>query len=294
MLTFLSMALLVYGSMHLYTLGKVWRVFPHSFGLGLALTLAGIALTFSPFIVWYMERQGWHGATVVTAWAIYTWMGFLFLFFCIGLVFDLARALASLLHFKHPLSESKAFKIAGLLALAALGYGFVEARQIQIEEIKITTPKLASGRITLAQISDLHLGMMAGDAFLERIIAKLREIKPDIVVATGDIVDGHGDNLNALARRFHDYTPPLGAYAVATTNAMPGWIAPCISCAAQASPCCAANRSQQAESYWQVSMIQPAHGKQTSKPGWTPEKLSPQSQQMAQKITSSSCSNTSR
>lgn len=214
MLTFLSVALLIYGSMHLYAFGKAWRVLPHSLGLALALTLAGIALTFSPFIVWYMERQSWHGATVVTAWAIYTWMGFLFLFFCISLAFDLAHALATLLHFKWPLSGSMAFRTAGLLALAALGYGFVETRQIQVEEIKITTPKLAAGRVTLVQISDLHLGMMAGDAFLERVIAKLREIKPDIVVATGDIVDGHGDNLDMLARRFQAYTPPLGAYAV--------------------------------------------------------------------------------
>jgi len=214
MLTFLSVALLIYGTMHLYAFVKVWRLFPHSLGLGLALILGGAALTFSPFIVWHMERQGWHGATVVATWVIYTWMGFLFLFFCIGLVFDLVHALARLLSLKCPLSKSKAFKIAGLMTLAALGYGFVEARQIQIEEVKITTPKLAAGRVSIAHISDLHLGMMAGDAFLERVIAKLREIKPDIVVATGDIIDGHGDNLDALARRFQNYAPPLGAYAV--------------------------------------------------------------------------------
>jgi hypothetical protein len=214
LLSFMSIALLIYGSMHLYAFGKVWMALPHSFALALALTLAGIALTCSPLLVWYMERQGWHGATVATAWVSYTWMGFLFLFFCIGLVFDLAHALAALLHFKWPLSDALAFRAAGLLSLAALGYGSIEARQIQVEEINITTPRLASGRVTIAQISDLHLGMMMGDAFLERVIARLREIKPDIVVATGDIVDAQGDDLDALARRFQTYTPPLGAYAV--------------------------------------------------------------------------------
>lgn len=44
MLTFLSVAFLIYGCMHLYALGKVWMVFPHSFALTLALTLAGIVL----------------------------------------------------------------------------------------------------------------------------------------------------------------------------------------------------------------------------------------------------------
>jgi predicted MPP superfamily phosphohydrolase len=214
MLIFMSVALLIYGFMHLYTFGKVWMTFPHSFELGLALILAGLALTISPLLVWYMERQSWHSVTVATAWVTYTWMGFLFLFLCIGLVFDFGHALATLLHLKWPLSDALALQIVSLVALAALGYGSIEARQIRVEEIKITTPKLASGHVTIAQISDLHLGMMSGHAFLERVIAKLRAIKPDIVVATGDIIDGQGDDLDALARQFQSYTAPLGAYAV--------------------------------------------------------------------------------
>jgi len=214
MLTFMSVALLIYGSMNLYAFSKVWLAFPHTLGLGLALTLAGLMLTFSPLLVWYMERQSWHGATVATAWVSYTWMGFLFLFFCIGLAFDLGHAFATLLSLKWPLGNVTAFRITGLLALAALGYGLIEARQIQIEKVNISTPKLATGRITIAQISDLHLGMMKGDKFLGSVMDKIRELKPDIVVATGDIIDGQGDDLDALAPGFKAYPPPLGAYAV--------------------------------------------------------------------------------
>jgi predicted MPP superfamily phosphohydrolase len=198
---------------------KAWMSFPHSWVLGLALTLAGLVLTVSPLLVWFLERQSWHRTTVATAWVSYTWMGYLFLFLCIGLMFDLGHALASLLNFNWRLSEAMSFQIVGLLALALLSYGLLsygllEARQIRVKEVSITTPKLASGRVTIAQLSDLHLGIMLGDTFLERIMAKLRELKPDIVVATGDIVDGQGDNLTALARHFHAYVPPLGAYAV--------------------------------------------------------------------------------
>jgi hypothetical protein len=214
MLTFLSVALLIYGSMHLYALSKVWMAFPHSYSLAVALIVLGIALTLSPLLVHFLERQGWHRATVAAAWVSYTWMGYLLLFFCIGLLFDLGQVLAMLLNFRWPLNEVLALRATGLLALAALGYGFIEARQLRVEEITITTPKLASGRVTIAQISDLHLGIMQGDRLLDQVMARLREIKPDIVVATGDIVDGGGDDLEALARRFHAYTPPLGAYAV--------------------------------------------------------------------------------
>jgi uncharacterized protein len=214
MLTFFSVALLVYGSMNLYALRKVWMSFPHSWALGLALTLAGIVLTLSPFLVWFLERQSWHRATVATAWVSYTWMGYLFLFLCIGLLLDLGHALAILLNLTWPLGDALALRIVGLLSLVLLGYGFTEARQIRIEEVTITTPKLASGRVTIAQISDLHLGIMLGKGILDQVNARLREIKPDIVVATGDIVDGQGDDFEALARHFKAYTPPLGAYAV--------------------------------------------------------------------------------
>ena len=214
MLAFLSVALLIYGAMHIYALGKVWLVFPHSFWLGLILALVGLVMTLSPLIIWFMEKQSWHGATVVASWVIYIWMGFLLLFFSISLVFDFSHAFSTLLGFKWPLNETMAFRTVGLLALAMLGYGLVEAHQIQIEKIKITTPKLTSGRVTIAQISDLHLGMMLGDDFLERVMDRLREIQPDILVATGDIVDRQGDDLVELAKHFHSLQSINGAYAV--------------------------------------------------------------------------------
>lgn len=213
MSAFLSVALVVYGAMHLYAFGKAWRALPHSLGLALTLIAAGILLTLSPLLVSFLERQGWPG-TVAAAWASYTWMGYLFLFFCIGLLLDFGHALADLLKFTWPLSEARTFGVVALLALALLGYGFVEARQIRVEEINIATPKLATGRITIAQLSDLHLGTMQGSGLVDSITAKLQELKPDVVVATGDIIEGHGGDFDALAPRFRSYTPPLGAYAV--------------------------------------------------------------------------------
>lgn len=214
MLSFLSVAVLVYASMHLYALGKAWKAFPHSRVLAVALVAAGIVLTLSPILVSLLEAQGWRGATVAAAWVSYTWMGFLVLFLCIGLLFDVCHALAALLKLRWPLSDASGFRAVALLSLALLGYGFMEAHQLSVEKIDITTPKLTSGRVTIAQISDLHLGTMAGEQFLDRIVAKLQEIQPDILVATGDIVEGHGGDLNALAPRFRSYVPPRGAYAV--------------------------------------------------------------------------------
>ncbi|OQA33916.1 MAG: putative metallophosphoesterase [Betaproteobacteria bacterium ADurb.Bin341] len=211
---FLTVALIVYGSMHLYAFGKAWRVLPHSRTLKLALIFAGLVLTVSPFLVRLLERQDWHSAAVVVAWVSYLWMGYVLLFFCAGLLIDLCRGAAKLLNLRWPLNETRSFSAAGLLAFILLGIGWYEAQNIQVEQVTITTPKLASGQVTIAQISDLHLGLLIGDRFLDRVVAKLGEIKPDIVVATGDIVDGQGDRLNSLARHFHAFRPRHGAYAV--------------------------------------------------------------------------------
>ncbi|MGC2049376.1 MAG: metallophosphoesterase [Gallionella sp.] len=214
MLTFLTVALSIYGGMHLYALGKVWLAFPHTSTLTLALVLWGIVMTIAPLLLWQMAKLNWHGMNVVASWVVYIWMGFLILFCSIALVFDLGQALATLLGYKWPLNASVTLLTVGLLAFAMLGYGFIEAGRIHVEEIKITTPKLASGRVIIAQISDLHLGVMLGDEFLDRVIARLRDMQPDIVVATGDIVDGQGDDLNELARHFLTIKPPKGAYAI--------------------------------------------------------------------------------
>lgn len=211
---FLSVFVLVYGLMHIYAFRKAWKAFPHSRGLGISLALAGIVLTLSPLLVRFLEWQDWHRTASFTAWTSYSWMGYLLLFVCVSLIVDLSRGLATLLKFRWILSSVTTFCITGTAALTLLAYGFYEAQDIRVEKITLTTPKLKSGRVTIAQVSDLHLGPIIGAKYLDRVLATLTEIKPDIVLATGDIVDGQGDDLNSLSRHFHSYAPPQGAYAV--------------------------------------------------------------------------------
>ncbi len=214
MLAFLGLVLLLYGSMHYYALGKVWNAFPHSAALGLALVLWGMFMTSSPFVIWYLARQNWHGAAAALSWLAFNWMGYLFLFCSIALVLDVMRLLALWTGLRWPVSGLGSLLVIALPALALAAYAFVEARQIRVEELTITTPKLAAGKVTIAQISDLHLGMMLGDEFLERVIGIARDAKPDIIVATGDVIDGQGDDLSELAAHFRKLESPNGIYAV--------------------------------------------------------------------------------
>ncbi len=83
--------------MHIYALGKVWLAFPHSLAFGSALVFWGLVMTLSPFMLWFLARQNWYTASAVISWVAYLWMGFLFLFCSVFLLFDLGHALVTLL-----------------------------------------------------------------------------------------------------------------------------------------------------------------------------------------------------
>ena len=214
MLIFLGLIFLIYGGLHYYALSRAWQALPHSMVLAAGLVAWGVFMTFAPLLIWFLVKQGWHGVAAVLSWLAYCWMGFLFLFCCIALAVDVAGLLARVFGVSWQIRGLTALLVTALPALALAGYAFFEAGQIRVERLTFTTPKLPAGRVTIAQISDLHLGLIQGDPFVERVITKLRELRPDIVVATGDVIDGQGDDLAKLAPRFRELAPPGGMYAV--------------------------------------------------------------------------------
>lgn len=87
---------------------------------------------------------------------------------------------------------------------------------IRLQHIEIASPKIPknSGRIRIAQISDVHLGLIVQEERLNRIIARIKEINPDILVSTGDLVDGQLNHLITEAGLLVAVKPPLGKIAI--------------------------------------------------------------------------------
>jgi predicted MPP superfamily phosphohydrolase len=103
-----------------------------------------------------------------------------------------------------------------LCAVFILIVGFFEARDIRIEKITLRTPKIPEevGRLRIAQISDVHAGLIVREERLKRILSSVEEAKPDILVSTGDLVDGQIDNLSSLSEMLRDVNPRYGKYAI--------------------------------------------------------------------------------
>jgi predicted MPP superfamily phosphohydrolase len=187
-----------------------------------SLVVAWMALmTAAPFAVRFLERQGFELAARGVAWVGYTWMGFLFLAFslfaCIGAVELIlfvagrfAPALADL-----TIHGAVTATLACLLVLGVGLYGIYEAKCLTVERVELTSEKLTpSQSIRIAQVSDLHLGLMLREEVLAPVVLKLAELKPDLIVATGDVVDAQINHIDELIELWRQIDAPLGKYAI--------------------------------------------------------------------------------
>jgi hypothetical protein len=220
LLTFLS----IYGALHLYLFIKARSALAPGLGASVAMGLFLTAMVVAPIAVRILDRHGMHLAGRYLAYLAYTWMGLLFFFFWLSLCLDLynlsMRVLALLPGWS---TDSLIWKgrdsfiaiVLGVLFLGALS-GYC-AWQIRLERVVLQTAKLPAQveKVTIAQVSDVHLGPMVGERRLARIIRLLERVKPDIVVATGDLVDAQMDRLNNLATMLATLRPPLGKFAIA-------------------------------------------------------------------------------
>ncbi|MCD4689253.1 MAG: metallophosphoesterase [Desulfuromonadaceae bacterium] len=124
---------------------------------------------------------------------VWCWMGLLFIAFCLFAAMACWHLLALIT--KKLLPDLPLLTIhrpagAALVLLVTLCtglYGVYEATDLRIEKIQLNSEKLPFGR---------------------------ERLQPDLLVATGDIVDAQMDHLIPLSELWHRIDPPLGKYVV--------------------------------------------------------------------------------
>jgi predicted MPP superfamily phosphohydrolase len=118
--------------------------------------------------------------------------------------------------------------LAGLMTLLGLFNARRLARVVDVEVPIAGLPAALHG-FTIVQISDIHVGPTIKRGYLDRIVDRVNELKPDLIAVTGDVVDGSVRELSVhtapLARLYGKY----GTYAVTGNHeyysGAPPWIA---------------------------------------------------------------------
>ncbi len=169
------------------------------------------------------EKKGLEWLAMVLAYSGYTWLCLIFIFFCTSILCDVARVGLYLFgtavgrDFRAISSAGFFFFItAAICAISITSYGYFEAFRIRTEWITIPTDKLIGKHetLTIAQISDVHLGLTLSKGRVKKIIESVKEINPDILVSTGDLLDGDHRNMEDVVEMLRETTPRFGKYAV--------------------------------------------------------------------------------
>jgi hypothetical protein len=170
-----------------------------------------------------MFSSGRTNAARAVSHAGYFWMGFLFFLFWLTVASDLLR-LVLLLPARlgvgegalSSLSGRGAFLCVAAFALGLSAYSLVEADRLRVVRVRVETSKLPPSipRLRIAQITDLHLGLIHRTGKAKDVAEVVSRERPDIFVSTGDFVDGQLDGVDGLSDIFRGIAAPRGKYAV--------------------------------------------------------------------------------
>ena len=220
---FLMLYFCIYGTAHLYLLIK-WRRAFYLEGVEYFLLFMILAFMFlAPINARMLESQGHWLASLVMNWAGFLWMGFVFIFLCLALPLDgyhllvsVGQRLAGADWTGLMLSRRQSVVIVAIVTCGLMIYGAVEAHRIRTETMTIRSSRLpaTAGRIRIVQISDVHLGPMLYPGRLAPIIEAVEQARPDMLVCTGDLIDGPVLRSEVVAADFRNIPAPLGKFAV--------------------------------------------------------------------------------
>lgn len=200
----LTILLTVFGAAHWLMYLTVMRSVAEDAGLRTVMILIYSVGLFSMPLGFLVSRREKNKFIPLT-WFGYVWMGFC----TIHLFFSLVEfILASF--FQHSYSYW-ILPVSGVVSIWALykGMKFPELVQHQIygpSEIQ---------KFKLAQISDLHVGMLHLDeAWLEKVVSKINEQSPDLIAITGDLAEGHFHQISKMLEPLKNLKAPLGVFYI--------------------------------------------------------------------------------
>jgi len=95
--------------------------------------------------------------------------------------------------------------------------GYINTRNPKVKnlDIKLCNKQNSFKTLNVVAVSDIHLGTMVNESKTKRLIKKINQLDPDLVLIAGDIID---DNLKVvkhynLLNYFKDLNPKYGVYS---------------------------------------------------------------------------------
>ena len=200
-----SIALAIYTAAHLYIWWRLavplaspwWQV---------ATVAIGLFGTSFPFTMRLGRRLSREAAR---PWLLlgYMWFGFA--------TYLLLGAAASHVAVAFGADGRQAAELCGALSIVVVLAGALNvARGPVVKHVRVPLANLPVASYTIAHLTDVHIGNVLGREFAEQVVQKVNAIRPDLVVITGDLVDGRLSELRPHIEPLRSLRAKDGVYAV--------------------------------------------------------------------------------
>ena len=211
---FLTLALGVWAAMHGYVFWRLASVpWISAHFSRRALVWTAVALWAGYPLARFLNSRQLEMIGYPLEFAAANWIGVLFILFSLLIIADAVTLGGWLLPSLAPGIRGWAGVVALVLSAAGLIQGL---RPPVVQDYEVSLAGLPRERdgLVLVVISDLHLGTLIGERWMTRLIGRVNDLRPDVVLVAGDLVDGEVGRLEPLRPVLKTLRAPLGVWAV--------------------------------------------------------------------------------
>jgi len=203
---FLSIFSLGYGSVNYYFYRNILKFIDLDRDEKRWLQLFLFVMFISPIMVNVTATLELYSAAKFFAYTGFIWMIVVFLFFVIGVDIDILKRIFFKVNFDPQITIPTALAVI----VIAIIYGVFETTNIKTEFVELRTDKLPPHieNLRIVQISDVHFSTTTGTSFAEKITEKLKQLKPDILISTGDFLDRGIEQRHEITSLFQKVKAP--------------------------------------------------------------------------------------
>ncbi|MEZ5199392.1 MAG: metallophosphoesterase [Bacteroidales bacterium] len=236
-LIFFSIVITVYGLLSFYIYSRGLQVFPSGTTERIYYKAIFLFLSLSYIIARFLERIWLSTVSDIFTWIGSFWLAAFFYFLLIVIAIDLVRLVNSIFPFIPESIKTPEFRkilfwsSVGLVSVLLLT-GFVNALIPRIKTLELTVDKKVEGlqELNIAFASDIHLGTLIGPRRTNKIIQRINDLNPDLILLGGDIVDEDLGPVirNNLGDSLKKLSAPYGVYGITGNHEYIGGAEPAV------------------------------------------------------------------
>ncbi len=187
---FFSVVLAVYALINFYIFIRGWEVVQDT-SLGTLYAGVFIVLSLSFIAGRFLERVQLSWLSSLLVWMGSFWLAAMVYLLIANVAIDIIRLVNYFIPvIPDSISKQSVAIVVASTVFAIVLLGHINALMPRIKTLEITIPKHSRLKtLNIAVASDIHLGTIICKARLERIVAKINTLTPDLVLLPGDVVD---------------------------------------------------------------------------------------------------------